>query len=134
MGARPRFAALLRTPRVGEQAERRASAAEPRHGFAPKKAGNARELPAPMGMVQSLLDAWEDGLWHRGFFGPGAAAGEPDAQALRAASTEQERVRAKATMDKLRRVIVRSSPTEGEAKLLRGSLEALMKPKQQRPT
>ena len=28
-----------------------------------------REAPAPMGMVRSLLDAWEDGLWRHGFFG-----------------------------------------------------------------
>ena len=49
------------------------------------------------------------------------------AEELRAAATEQERIRAKATMDKLRRLLARSSPTEGEASLLRGSLEALMK-------
>jgi len=87
------------------------------------------EGPAPMGMVRSLLDAWEDGLWRHGFFGerrevvPALEAGEE----LRAAATDQERMRAKAAMDKLRRMFVRSSPTESEASLLRGSLEALMK-------
>ena len=88
-----------------------------------------REAPAPMGMVRSLLDAWEDGLWRHGFFGARREAGpaaEP-AEELRAAATEQERIRAKATMDKLLRLLARSSPTEGEASLLRGSLEALMK-------
>ena len=52
--------------------------------------------------------------------------GEPEQ--LRAAASEQERMRAKATMDKLRTLFVRSSPTESEASLLRGSLEALMNP------
>ena len=28
-----------------------------------------RDGPAPMGMVRSLLDSWEDGLWRHGFFG-----------------------------------------------------------------
>ena len=54
---------------------------------------------------------------------PALEAGEE----LRAAATDQERMRAKAAMDKLRRMFVRSSPTESEASLLRGSLEALMK-------
>ena len=87
------------------------------------------EGPAPMGMVRSLLDSWEDGLWRHGFFGPKhevVPAPEP-AEELRAAASDQERARAKAAMDKLRRMFVRSSPTEAEASLLRGSLEALMK-------
>lgn len=87
------------------------------------------EGPAPMGMVRSLLDSWEDGLWRHGFFGPKpkvVPAPEP-AEELRAAASDQERARAKAAMDKLRRMFVRSSPTESEASLLRGSLEALMK-------
>ena len=54
-------------------------------------------------------------------------APEP-AEQLRAAASEQERMRAKATMDKLRTLFVRSSPTESETSLLRGSLEALMNP------
>ena len=104
--------------------------AEPtrRTGYGEREA-SWREGPAPMGMVRSLLDAWEDGLWRHGFFGARrdvVPALEP-AEELRAAATDQERMRAKAAMDKLRRMFVRSSPTESEASLLRGSLEALMK-------
>ena len=80
--------------------------------------------------MRSLLDAWEDGLWRHGFFGgrPEVVPAPEPAEQLRAAASEQERMRAKATMDKLRTLFVRSSPTESETSLLRGSLEALMNP------
>ncbi len=80
--------------------------------------------------MRSLLDAWEDGLWRHGFFGgrPEVVPAPEPAEQLRAAASEQERMRAKATMDKLRTLFVRSAPTESEASLLRGSLEALMNP------
>ena len=99
-----------------------------RNGYGERESKRG-EGPAPMGMVRSLLDSWEDGLWRHGFFGPKhevVPAPEP-AEELRAAASDQERARAKAAMDKLRRMFVRSSPTEAEASLLRGSLEALMK-------
>ena len=68
-------------------------------------------------------------LWRHGFFGPRreVVPAPESADELREQATEQERIRAKATMDKLRRVVVRSTPTEAEASLLRGALEALMK-------
>jgi len=115
-----------------------------RRGFAQKEDAPWRDAPAPMGGVHSMVDAWEEGLWWSGFFGAGRSpsttaaedatggsgvlGGNEDAtvDALVEAATEQERVRARATMDKLRRVIVRSAPTQAEMGLLRGALQALL--------
>lgn len=115
---------------------------EARRGFAQKEGAPWRDAPAPMGGVHSMVDAWEEGLWWNGFFGAGRSVptaavagdatgvdgGHEDAtvDTLVEAATEQERVRARATMDKLRRVIVRSAPTQAEMGLLRGALQALL--------
>lgn len=110
-----------------------------RHGFLQKEEAPWRDALAPMGGVHSMVDAWEEGLWWSGFFGAGrgasttAVAGDATSShedatvdSLVEAATEQERIRARATMDKLRRVIVRSAPTQAEMGLLRGALQALL--------
>ncbi len=71
---------------------------------------------APLGQVSSMLDWWEDALWTSGFLRADGPAGA-------------ERSRAEAAMTKLRRLVVRAAPTEGEASLLRGALRALVEPK-----
>ena len=66
--------------------------------------------------VSSMLDWWEDALWASGFLRANGPVGA-------------ERSRAEAAMTKLRRLVVRAAPTEGEASLLRGALRALVEPK-----
>ncbi len=77
---------------------------------------------APIGMLDALFTWWEERLWASGFFG--------GARAVQSAygveeGARQEALRASAAMAKLRRMLMRSEPTKGEASLLRGALQSL---------
>ena len=70
----------------------------------------------PLGQLSSLLDWWEESLWTAGFL---RADGPPG----------YEMSRADAAMARLRRLVLRAAPSEGDASLLRGALRALAEPK-----
>ncbi|KAL1510294.1 hypothetical protein AB1Y20_006614 [Prymnesium parvum] len=70
--------------------------------------------------LQSLLGVTEAALWRTGFFGGGRRVEEADAAAA---------ARARAAMDKLRCVLMRSQPSESEVGLLQGALRSLLHPK-----
>lgn len=73
--------------------------------------------------LQALFDFWESSLWDTGFFGARAEQlGNEDAHLA-------ARSRAKAAMDKLRRLIMRSQPSVSELGLLQGALRSLSLPK-----
>lgn len=78
--------------------------------------GYAPAGQATSGQLASFFDFWEEALWTSSFFGGGT-------------NDVQERLRAGATMDKLRVLILRSTPTAAEARLLRGALQSLVQPK-----
>lgn len=77
---------------------------------------------APVEQLNSLIEFWEGALWECGFLGGGG----------RDAAESQEVARATATVDKLRRLVMRSQPSAGEVGLLRGALQALRTPKEAR--
>lgn len=82
---------------------------------------------APLQQIDSLFVWWEEQLWRVGFFGGNrainSAYGEEEGR-------RQEEARASATMDKLRRILMRAAPNVGEASLLRGALQTMIRPKQ----
>lgn len=86
---------------------------------------NAR---APLKQIDSLFEWWEEQLWRVGFFGGrrgvNSAYGEDEGR-------RQEASRASAAMAKLRRTLMRSQPSIGEAALLRGALQTMACPKEQ---
>ena len=105
---------------------------------------------APQGQLSSLFAFWEGALWKTRFFGktmseasrqavsaaieageePQTLVGEDESQAK---ALLAEQMRACKTMMKLRRLLMRSQPTQEEVKLLRGALKALLEPKETRP-
>ena len=92
--------------------------------------GSDADAAAPLGMVQSLFSWWEGVLWDVGFFGAGrgvhSAAGPTE-------GGKQEELRATATMDKIRRMVLRARPSRAEVSLLRGSLQTIRTPKATAP-
>ena len=97
------------------------SAAEAAAEAAATEAGSGAR--APLGQLNSLFEFWEESLWGSGFFG--GARGVHSRYGADAGA-EQERTRARAAMDKLRRLVLRSEPSKGEASLMRGSLQSLV--------
>jgi len=77
---------------------------------------------APLSQLDSLFAFWERSLWESSFFGGGRAVRSTYGADEGA---KQERSRATAAMNKLRRLVLRGEPTKSEASLLRGSLQSL---------